>query len=61
MKKSQDVYMEPEVFHYENCIITVSRPIFTEEERARRMERIKKTAIDLVIETEKRKNKVNKG
>ena len=44
MKKSQDIYMEPEVYHYDNCIVRVYRPILTEEERARRMEAIKKAA-----------------
>ena len=57
MKKSQDVYMEPEVFYYTNCIVRVYRPILTEEERARRMEKIKKSAIALLIETEKNKIK----
>ena len=57
MKKCQDVYMEPEVYHHNNCIVRVYRPILTEEERARRMEAIKKAAIDLVIATEKNKAK----
>ena len=53
MKKSQDVYMEPEVFHYDNCTVKVYRPILSEEERERRMEQIKKAAIALCIEAEK--------
>ena len=57
MKKSQDFYMEPEVYHYNNCTVRVYRPILTEEERARRMEAIKKATIDLVIATEKIKAK----
>ena len=36
-------------------IITVSRPVLTEEERAKRMEAIKKATIQLVIATEKAK------
>ena len=57
MKKSQDIYMEPEVYHYDNCIVRVYRPILTEDERARRMEAIKKAAVDLVIAAEKSKAK----
>lgn len=38
-------------------IITVSRPQLTPEERARRMEEIKKAAVDLVIATEMAKRK----
>ena len=57
MKKSQDFYMEPEVYRHNNYIVRVYRPILTEEERARRMEAIKKAAIDLVIATEKIKAK----
>lgn len=55
MKKNNDVYMEPEVYRHNNCIVTIYRPILTEEERARRMEEIKKAAINLVIK------KGNKG
>ena len=36
-----------------NNFITVRRPILTEEERARRMEEIKRAAVRLVVETEK--------
>lgn len=36
-------------------IITISRPELTAEERAKRMEEIKKAAIRLVLETEKAK------
>ena len=38
-------------------IITVSRPQLTPVERARRMEAIKKAAVDLVIATEMAKRK----
>ena len=38
-------------------ISTVSRPQLTPVERARRMEAIKKAAVDLVIATEKAKRK----
>ena len=60
MKKSQDTYMEPEVYHYNNCTVRVYRPILTEEERARRMEEIKKAAVALIIETEKAKQNKNR-
>ena len=36
-------------------LTTVTRPILTPEERARRMEEIKRTAVRLVLETEKAK------
>ena len=61
MKKSQDIYMEPEVYHYDNCIVRVYRPILTEEERARRMEAIKKAAVDLVIAAERAKQKKSRS
>ncbi len=38
-------------------IVTVSRPQLTPVERARRMEEIKKAAVDLVIATEMAKRK----
>ena len=59
MKKCQDVYMEPEVYHHNNCTVRVYRPILTEEERARSMEEIKKAAIALLIESEKSKSRGN--
>mgnify|MGYP006974599005 CR=1 FL=1 len=61
MKKSKDIYMEPEVFHYNNCTVRVYRPILTEEERARRMEAIKKAAVDLVIAAERAKKNKNQS
>lgn len=59
MKKCQDVYMEPEILHLDNCTVRVFRPILTEEERERRMERIKKAAADLIMSAEKSKRKSN--
>ena len=61
MKKSQDTYMESEVYHYNNCTVRVFRPILTEEERARRMEAIKKAAVDLVIAAERAKQKKSRS
>lgn len=57
MKTCHDVYTEPEVYHYNNCTVRIYRPILTEEERARRMEGIKKATVDLIIATEKSKAK----
>ena len=59
MKKSQDVYKEPEILHLDNCTVRVFRPILTEEERERRMERIKKAAADLIMSAERSKRKSN--
>ena len=58
MKKCQDVYMEPEIIRCDNCIARVYRPILTDEERERRMERIKKAAADLIMSAERSKNKL---
>ena len=55
MMKSQDVYMEPEIYHYNNCTVRVFRPILTDEERERRMEKIKKAAAEFIIATERAK------
>ena len=57
MKKCQDVYMEPEIIRCGNCIARVYRPILTDEERERRMERIKKAAADLIMAAERSKSK----
>lgn len=57
MKKCQDVYMEPEIIRSSNCIARVYRPILTDEERERRMERIKKAAADLIMAAERSKSK----
>ena len=61
MKKSQDTYMEPEVYHYNNCTVRVYRPILTEEERARRMEAIKKAAAALLSEPKKTESEETHG
>jgi hypothetical protein len=45
----QDVYGEPEIVKYKNIVATIYRPILTDEERARRMERIKQAAVRLVL------------
>lgn len=61
MNKNADVYGEPVVYLSDKFITTVRRPILTEEERARRMEEIKKAACDLVLATERAKAKKNSG
>jgi hypothetical protein len=40
--------------------ITVSRPILTEEEKARRMEEIKKATVRLILATEKEKARIHR-
>ena len=60
-KKCKDVYGEPEIFYYPNAVVKVYRPIFTEEERKRRMERIKQAAIRLILSTEENKRKNNQN
>ena len=47
-----DIYCEPEIFKHGNIIATVYSPILTEEERNKRMERIKQAAIRLVLSKE---------
>lgn len=48
----QDIYGEPEIIRYKNIVATVYSPILTEEERNRRMERIKQAAVRLVLSKE---------
>lgn len=57
MNKEKDIYTEPVVYRTDKFIITVRRPILTEEERERRMNLIKKAACDLVVATERNKRK----
>ena len=47
MKK--DIYGEPEIIKHGNIIANVYSPILTDEERARRMEQIKRAAVRLVL------------
>lgn len=48
-----DVYGEPEIIRYKNIVAKVYSPILTDEEREKRMERIKQAAVRLVLSTEK--------
>lgn len=54
--KNNDIYGEPEIIRYKNIIATVYSPILTEEERNKRMERIKQAAIRLVLSKNEVKN-----
>lgn len=54
--KCQDVYYdEPQIFEFPNMTVRVYRPILTDEERERRMKRIRKAAVDLVLSLEREK------
>ena len=48
-----DVYGEPKIIKKGNITARVYSPILTEEERNRRMEKIKQAAIRLVLAAEK--------
>ena len=50
-----DIYGEPEIIKYKNIIATVYSPILTEEERNKRLERIKQATIRLVLSNEVKK------
>ena len=51
-----DIYGEPEIITYKNIVAKVYSPILTEEERNRRMERIKQSAIRLLLSKNEVKN-----
>ena len=55
MKK--EVYGEPEIIKYKNITAIVRSPILTDEERERRMERVKQAAVRLVLSQEETKGK----
>lgn len=57
MKK--DVYGEPEIIKVNNVVAKVFSPIISDEERERRMERIKQASIRLVLSQEKGKDSKN--
>ncbi len=52
-----DIYGEPEIITYKNIVATVYSPILTEEERNKRMERIKQAAVRLVLSNESKGQK----
>ena len=52
-----DIYGEPEIIRYKNIVAKVYSPILTEEERKRRMERVKQAAVRLVLSKEVKNDK----
>ena len=48
----KDVYCEPEIIKKGNIIAKVYSPILTDEEREKRMERIKQACVRLVMSAE---------
>ena len=56
-----DIYGEPEIIKYKNIVATVYSPILTEEERNKRMERIKQAAVRLVLSNEVKNDKQKIG
>lgn len=44
-----DIYGEPEIIVHKNIVAKVYSPILTDEERNKRMERIKQAAVRLVL------------
>lgn len=44
MKQAQDRYTEPQTMTFPGVIVKVHRPVLDEEERERRMKRIRKAA-----------------
>ena len=53
-------YHPPMVFVYDNAVVRVHRPILTDAERAKRLDRIKEAAANLLYEVEKsRKTKLH--
>ena len=50
-----DVYGEPIIIQVNNNVARFYSPILTDEERERRMERIKQAAVRLVLSVDKRK------
>ena len=48
-----DIYGEPEIIRKGNIVAKVYSPILTDEEREKRMEKIKQAAIKLVLSKEK--------
>ena len=51
-----DIYGEPEIITYKNIVAKVYSPILTEQERTKRIERIKQAAIRLVLSNETKGN-----
>lgn len=57
----KDTYKETKTFNFPGMVARVHIPDLTIEERNRRLNKIKKTAMELILETERIKNeKINK-
>ena len=54
-----DIYGEPTIIKVGNNVARVYSPILTDEERERRMERIKKAAVELVLSIDEKKGQKN--
>ena len=54
-----DVYGEPFIIKVNNNVARFYSPILTDEERERRMERIKQAAVRLVLSVDERKERRN--
>ena len=52
-----DTYGEPEIIKKNNIVAKVYSPILTDEEREKRMEKIKQASIRLVLSAEKTKGR----
>lgn len=50
--KTTDTYKEPIIFNFDGARVRVFRPELTEDERARRMKAIYKSAAALLMSTE---------
>lgn len=48
-----DIYGEPTIIEIDNIIVKVCSPILTNDERDRRMERIKQACVSLVLAEER--------
>jgi hypothetical protein len=51
--KNKDVYGEPVIIRKGNIVAKVYSPILTDEEREKRMEKIKQASIRLILSKEK--------
>lgn len=52
----KDTYGEPEIIRKGNIVAKVYSPILTEEEKNKRMERIKQASIRIVLSQERKDN-----
>ena len=52
-----DTYGEPDIIEGDNIVAKVYSPILTDEERARRYEKIKQASVQLVLSKDKKKGK----